>query len=107
MGSALAHPISGVGEILFLSKNPKHFQKDQDTILVDNAVEMLGVLLELIGEREDNKKDLLTGLPLRRHFEEHAQVLLELAKEQKKEVSFALIDADHFKKVNDLYGHAA
>lgn len=68
---------------------------------------MLGVLLELIGEKEDNKKDLLTGLPLRKHFEEHTQILLDHIKEQREDASFALIDADHFKKVNDTYGHAA
>lgn len=107
VGSALSYPISGVGEIFFLSIDSEYYQPDQDTFLIGKAVETIGLLLWYIGKNENNKNDLLTGLPLRRNFAELAHKSYEDAKEQNKEVSFVLIDADHFKNVNDSYGHAA
>lgn len=106
-GSALAHPIRGIGKIVFLSNDPNHYSPDQDTLLISQAMENLWMMLAFIGEREENKKDLLTWLLLRRSFEEKALGLFKNAKERGETVSFALIDADFFKKVNDTYWHAA
>jgi diguanylate cyclase (GGDEF)-like protein len=51
--------------------------------------------------------DSLTGLPSRRHCEERVHALLALAKRFDRPLSLALIDLDHFKLLNDRYGHAA
>lgn len=50
--------------------------------------------------------DALTGLYNRRHFEE--VILQELAhsKRQSLPCSLMIIDIDHFKRINDSYGHA-
>ncbi len=50
--------------------------------------------------------DILTGLPNRRHFLEHMEQ--ELARFHRSGAATALlmIDIDHFKQVNDNYGHA-
>jgi PAS domain S-box-containing protein len=51
--------------------------------------------------------DALTGLWNRRYFE--AQTLREMAKAQRygHPLSMLLVDIDHFKRVNDVYGHLA
>lgn len=57
--------------------------------------------------RELANKDFLTGLYNRRYFFEFAAVLLKKAKRDKKLISFAMLDIDKFKNINDTYGHAA
>lgn len=49
--------------------------------------------------------DSLTGLHNRRHFMESAQQELDRARRYQTPLSLALLDADHFKAVNDRYGH--
>ncbi len=51
--------------------------------------------------------DELTGLPNRRAFEEEGALLLGQAKARGLELALIMMDVDHFKKVNDQYGHAA
>lgn len=52
-----------------------------------------------------SRTDGLTGLVNRRHFEE--QLLTEFARSQRYRapLSCVLIDVDHFKRLNDTYGH--
>jgi diguanylate cyclase len=50
--------------------------------------------------------DGLTGLANRRHFLDEAARRMELLRPGKA-LGIALMDLDHFKRVNDLYGHAA
>jgi len=49
--------------------------------------------------------DGLTGLNNRRYFMELAEKEFSRAKRYHKQISVAMIDIDHFKKVNDSYGH--
>jgi diguanylate cyclase (GGDEF)-like protein/PAS domain S-box-containing protein len=50
--------------------------------------------------------DPLTGLKNRRHFFEHAVAIWDQANRYNRVLSVLLIDIDHFKGVNDVYGHA-
>lgn len=50
-------------------------------------------------------QDELTGLYNRRYLTHHLQRLLGEAQERGKPVSAAMIDIDHFKKINDANGH--
>ncbi len=49
--------------------------------------------------------DQLTGLYNRRYFERHLNVMLGKAQEQDRDLALMIIDIDHFKAVNDTYGH--
>ena len=51
--------------------------------------------------------DPLTGLYNRRHFEDNLEREFLRASRYNNELSFAIIDIDFFKKVNDTYGHSA
>ncbi|AUD78747.1 diguanylate cyclase response regulator [Kangiella profundi] len=50
-------------------------------------------------------KDYLTGLNNRRHFYELVEVMHSSAYRHSTPVACALVDIDHFKQVNDTYGH--
>ena len=50
--------------------------------------------------------DLLTGLPNRRHFLETANLEVARASRFCASASVIMIDLDHFKTINDTYGHA-
>jgi diguanylate cyclase (GGDEF)-like protein/PAS domain S-box-containing protein len=56
--------------------------------------------------RELATKDALTGAANRRHFVELAQRERERSLRSGSPLSLCLFDADHFKNVNDHYGHA-
>ncbi len=51
--------------------------------------------------------DFLTGLDNRRAFFEHGQVLSNYCERNQLALSVIMMDADHFKQINDRYGHAA
>lgn len=50
-------------------------------------------------------KDPLTGLMNRRSFNLIARNLFEIAQKNRREDSVLMIDIDHFKRINDVYGH--
>ena len=53
------------------------------------------------------REDVLTGLPNRREFHEQGNRAIALAHRQGIPVTAVFIDLDHFKEVNDTYGHKA
>ena len=81
----------------------------------DGALELNQALQARIAEtemlharlREQALRDPLTGLHNRRYLFEMAPVLLELSRRQGTPLCVVLIDLDHFKLLNDTYGHQA
>ena len=64
---------------------------------------------KLNGARESleemTRTDPLTGLYNRRHFIEQAPILISLSLRQGRCTTFLMVDLDHFKRINDTYGH--
>lgn len=52
-----------------------------------------------------NVTDILTGLKNRRYLQDTIEHLVQQANRYKTEVAFIVIDIDHFKQVNDRWGH--
>jgi diguanylate cyclase (GGDEF)-like protein len=64
--------------------------------------------LELIGTLQDlATRDFLTGLPNRRHFLENAERLVPQMRGARRPLAMAILDIDHFKRINDGWGHEA
>jgi len=53
------------------------------------------------------RTDPLTGLANRRYFQERFEEAFSLARRNSFPLSLVLIDLDHFKRVNDTFGHEA
>jgi diguanylate cyclase (GGDEF)-like protein len=49
--------------------------------------------------------DSLTGLPNRRGFMERAEALFANAQRYRQPLAVLMLDLDHFKQINDSYGH--
>lgn len=62
---------------------------------------------ELAGYLNEARTDGLTGLANRRAFDQRIDECYKSWVERKQVFSLALIDIDHFKKINDTYGHPA
>ena len=86
----------------------------QSVVLAVNFIGLFGTSLGFIlmtKERADNELirtaavDLLTGLLNRRSFIETAERELHRAERQHLQTSVLMLDLDHFKEVNDTYGH--
>jgi diguanylate cyclase (GGDEF)-like protein len=57
--------------------------------------------------RTQAQTDPLTGIANRRHFLERAQQVATRSRQQPEIASVLVLDIDHFKLINDAYGHQA
>jgi two-component system, cell cycle response regulator len=55
--------------------------------------------------RESSLRDALTGLYNRRFLDEYLASMIPQIQRNKKKIAVFMIDMDHFKMVNDTYGH--
>ena len=72
------------------------------------------IVRDISDRREANEKlrsiiscDALTGLVNRRAFFEAADLEVKRLQRQPHPLSIVMVDADHFKRINDAHGHAA
>lgn len=105
--------------IVFLSaerdeERQRHARRIGGDDFISKPVE-LDKLAELIEIRADRaralrqvmEKDSLTGLLNHARFKDHLNLELARADRTKTPLSIIMIDLDHFKSVNDTYGHQA
>lgn len=88
----------------------KPFEEIELVARVSAAARMKGLQDELRRRHaellEVSRTDALTGLFNRRHLEEQLPALSSSASRHGQAMAAVMVDIDHFKKVNDTYGHA-
>ena len=99
------------GVLVFFSRDPRRFTSD----LASDFLAHLGVVSAICIENAVNRArlvrsgltDFLTGFHNRRYL--HARLREELGRAQRarQPVACLMIDVDHFKRINDQYGHLA
>lgn len=92
-----------VGSLCVFGTEPRRFS-DADRAVLANFARLVITQLEL---RLLARRDGLTGVLTRRAFEANLRAALETAKDGDTTCSLLLLDLDHFKFVNDRFGHPA
>jgi two-component system cell cycle response regulator len=96
-----------LGTIGLAPRAPVHHS---DPILIKTIARELGGALRMATLVEESRltatTDMLTGLLNRRAFIEWATRELRRAERYRDSLSVIILDVDHFKQVNDRYGHA-
>lgn len=80
---------------------------DNDDLLLVILVDVDEQYQQISQLRSQADFDPLTGLPNRRHFERAAAQAVAMAQRHQTQVAVLGLDLDHFKRVNDTWGHAA
>lgn len=96
--------ISGavVGTLCAMDTRPRDFDADAIGMLTDLAA----IAVDELMLRNLSMQDGLTGTSSRRAFRGEGERLTALALRHLSPLSCAVLDVDHFKQVNDRYGHA-
>jgi two-component system, cell cycle response regulator len=100
-----------VGILSFGSRDPKRFSRE----LASDFLAHLGVVVSISLETALNRArllrsgvtDYLTGLHNRRYLQDRLREELVRAERAAGELACLMIDVDHFKQINDKYGHLA
>jgi len=100
-----------IGTLNFGSEDELRFNPNLGTDILEQLALIVAFCLENVVNRErlvlTGLTDALTGWPNRRYLEQRLQEELARVKRNNGLVSCILFDIDHFKQINDNYGHQA
>jgi two-component system cell cycle response regulator len=100
-----------IGSLNLGSRNPQRFQASIGTQFLQHLAAVMGACIENARLQETIKQtgllDPLTGINNRRFFDQRVEEEVTLAKRNQTPLSCLFIDLDHFKRINDNYGHQA
>ena len=109
-GASLCEPLLVGGEVIgsILIERPTPIDADVRRTLRQSVTQAAPVLANLknlaLSEFRANN-DALTGLPNRRATEETIKRMVALANRTAAPLALGMLDLDHFKQINDTYGH--
>ncbi|MBR0757965.1 sensor domain-containing diguanylate cyclase [Bradyrhizobium jicamae] len=93
---------TNVGSLCAIDTQPRDFDAEAISMLVDLAA----IAVDELKLRTLSLQDSLTGTASRRAFRTEGERLTSLARRHAHNLACAVLDVDHFKSVNDRYGHA-
>ncbi len=92
-----------LGTLCAIDRRPKSFGARDLAILQ----ELAGLAMERIELLQSAATDGLTGVLTRKAFKSESEKLIAQALRHQHDLACLVLDVDHFKKVNDTYGHSA
>jgi two-component system, cell cycle response regulator len=100
-----------IGILNLGNRSPDRFQAGMGTQFLQHLAAVLSACIENARLQEDIKQvgllDPLTSINNRRFFDQRIEEEVTLAHRNKTPLSCLFIDLDHFKNINDTYGHQA
>ena len=98
-----------VGQVALANSN--HPYDNHDMELVERLATLYAIAIRHQRTEDKIRKlayhDPLTGLPNRALFNDRYALTLAAAKRYHKKIGIMVLDIDHFKNINDTFGHAA
>ena len=115
---ALSQESSWEGKLLNYRRDGTEFWNHISIIPIRDTAGVLthylGLLRDVSREQQlfeqldyESRHDRLTGLANRRALEDELELAIARAKRNESHLAVCMIDLDHFKPINDLYGHEA
>lgn len=102
---------AAVGTVLTIKKEKGYWDNEETGRLLSTYIGLASSALDNVRLINLTKQaaitDALTGIYNRRFFVETLEKQMSLAKRHKEPLSLLIADLDHFKKLNDTYGHTA
>jgi len=99
-----------IGSLNQVSHDPQHFSPDVATDLLEHLAAVTAICLDSAINRErlkqDGLTDPLTGVANRRFFERRLAEEVERWSRRREPLVCMMVDIDHFKQVNDRFGHS-
>ena len=102
---------STAGVVLLIKKEKDYWKDNENIDLLSTYIGLASSALHRVRLMRITKHasitDPLTGTYNRRFFDEMIVKHLALAQRHNEPLSILIVDLDHFKKINDTYGHSA
>lgn len=92
-----------VGTVCAIGSAPRKFSAEEEIILTD----LTQLAMDFIELRKQATTDGLTGVLNRRAFREESERVISVASRHRENLAVIGLDLDHFKAINDTFGHAA
>lgn len=92
-----------IGSVCAIDRKPRSFSK-QDLTILEGLAQVAMDRLQLLNAAAT---DALTGLLNRRAFKDESSQLISAAIRHRQELACIMLDIDHFKHINDTFGHTA
>jgi diguanylate cyclase (GGDEF)-like protein len=92
-----------VGTVCAIGNAPRMFSAAEEMILTD----LTQIAMDFIEMKRQATTDGLTGILNRRAFREDAERAISHATRHRENLALICMDLDHFKAINDTYGHKA
>ena len=100
-----------IGALNFGSSDPERFTRDHATDFLEHLATIAAFCLENAVNRARLRRsgliDVLTGWHNRRYLKTRLREELARARREQQPLICVMLDVDHFKNINDTFGHAA